>query len=93
MAEIKITTSVGDHELVASGSLMAHGDQPITFHVADLTFIIEFKITDDKKTRVDAGERTEKTSRWSLVNFDSPLGSYWWNDIAIVSSRKLRISL
>ena len=92
---LKITSFVGEYEIIGNGCAPSLLDMPLKISVEDLTFEFNFiSDSNNKETKVMKKNIDEKAGIFELVNFDNSLGTGAlapWH-IGTLHSRKLYIS-
>ncbi|GEP52722.1 hypothetical protein FNO01nite_33940 [Flavobacterium noncentrifugens] len=92
---LKISSFVGEYEIVGNGCAPSLIDMPLKLKINDLTFEFNFiSDSDNKETKVTKRNVDGKVGIFDLINFDNPLGTGAltpWH-IGTISGRKLYIS-
>jgi hypothetical protein len=88
------SVKVGSRQVVASGSVVQLGSEPIQFLITDLIVEMNF-VSDDTKVPTIQGHPTSDRKRMILTvaNFDNPLGVHWQHKIGDLSGRPLYLAL
>lgn len=92
---LKITSFVGEYEVIGNGCAPSLLDMPLKINVEDLSFEFNFiSDSNNKETKVMKKNIDEKAGIFELVNFDNSLGTGTlapWH-VGTLHNRKLYIS-